>query len=242
MTQIKPQKNAAEGKKEQVSAMFDSISKRYDFLNHFFSLNVDKIWRKKAVKIISKYHPSKIIDVASGTGDFALALSKLKGVNIINGIDISEQMLSIGRQKVIKQKKDSLIKLQYGDAENIPFAEDHFDAATVAFGVRNFENLDKGIKEIYRVLKKGSPFVVLEFSRPRNLFVKKLYYFYFKFIIPFVGKHVSKNQVAYSYLPESVMAFPERDDFALHLQNAGFVKVSYKVLTFGIVTLYISEK
>jgi demethylmenaquinone methyltransferase / 2-methoxy-6-polyprenyl-1,4-benzoquinol methylase len=241
MTQVKPDYNSNKTKKEQVSEMFDSISYRYDFLNHFFSLNMDKCWRKRAVKELKRYSPASILDVATGTGDFAVALSALRPKNI-TGIDISEKMLKIGKQKIRDKYLDSLISLQPGDAENIPFGDSSFDAVTVAFGVRNFENLQRGLNEIYRVVKPGGAFAILEFSKPRNILIKVLYYFYFKIIMPFAGRIISGNNRAYGYLPESVMAFPEREVFLEHLRKAGFEKNRFIPLSLGIVMLYLSEK
>jgi len=241
MSQVKPDYNSNKTKKEQVSEMFDAISGKYDFLNHFFSLGIDKLWRKRAVKEIGNYKPGTILDVATGTADFALQLIRM-APGSITGIDISEKMLEAGRLKVKKAKLDSVISLQKADAENIPFPDNSFDAATVAFGVRNFENLQKGLDEICRVLKKGAPFAVLEFSKPRNRIIRSVYFFYFRYIMPFAGRVISGNKRAYGYLPESVMAFPERELFIEKLGKAGFSKSRFISLSMDIVTLYISEK
>jgi demethylmenaquinone methyltransferase/2-methoxy-6-polyprenyl-1,4-benzoquinol methylase len=228
-------------KKEQVAVMFDNISGRYDLLNHLLSMNIDKGWRRKAVKLLKPYNPSILLDVATGTGDFAVELMRLKPREI-QGIDISAGMLEVGKSKMIKRKIDSTITLGLGDAENIAFADNHFEGVTVAFGVRNFENLRKGLSEIHRVLKPKYPLAVLEFSKPRSFPWKQLYNFYFSFILPLIGKTVSKDARAYTYLPESVKAFPEGNDFISILKEVGFKSIKEYRLTFGIATIYLAEK
>ncbi len=236
-----PYKEKQASKKEQVEEMFDNISKKYDFLNHFLSMGIDVLWRKKAVKMLQPYSPQKILDVATGTGDFAIEAVRLKPQKIV-GIDLSEGMLQVGRQKIKKKKLDHLITLQQGDSENLPFETGYFDAYTVGFGVRNFENLEKGLAEMLRVLKPKGQAVILEFSKPKKFPVKQLYNFYFKYILPAVGNAVSKDNAAYTYLPESVEAFPEGEEFLRILRKTGYNNVSAHPLLFGIATIYRGEK
>jgi demethylmenaquinone methyltransferase / 2-methoxy-6-polyprenyl-1,4-benzoquinol methylase len=238
---VVPYKNDKSAKKEQVAKMFDNISHRYDFLNHFLSLGIDKGWRKKAIRLLQSHKPALILDVATGTGDFAIQALTLNPQQII-GIDISEGMLEVGRKKLKGQKLDGKIELHKGDSENIPFEENKFDAVTVAFGVRNFENLEKGLQEIRRVLKPGGKVVILEFSRPGGFPMKQLYNFYFKAILPKVGRLVSSDKSAYTYLPESVEAFPDGADFLQILKNVGFKNTECKALTFGISSIYSATK
>jgi len=221
--------------------MFDNISHRYDFLNHFLSLGIDRGWRDKAVKLMIPLKPKLILDVATGTGDFALQALQLNPEKII-GVDISEGMLDVGRRKVREKHVDHLVELRSGDSENLPFPENKFDAVTVAFGVRNFENLEQGLREIIRVLKPGGMAVVLEFSRPRSFPFKQLYSLYFKFILPKIGRIVSSDKAAYTYLPESVDAFPDGEDFINILHNVGFKDTKCRSLTFGISSIYIATK
>lgn len=239
--QVTPYKDSSEKKKQQVEQMFDNIAPKYDFLNHFLSLGIDKLWRKKAIRILSGYKTNLLLDVASGTGDFAIAAAKLKPSKII-GFDISEQMLNVGRAKVQRLGLDHIIEFQKGDSEAMPFDDEHFDAITVAFGVRNFENLENGLKEFVRVLKNDGVAVILEFSKPKYFPMKQLYLFYFFGILPLIGRLVSKDSSAYSYLPESVMAFPDDQKFLTILRNVGFSKASQRRLSFGIATIYIAQK
>ncbi len=238
---VVPYKDDKSGKKEQVAKMFDNISHKYDFLNHFLSLGIDKLWRKKAIGMLEKASSQVILDVATGTGDFALQAMSLKPAKI-TGIDISEGMLEVGRKKIAARNLQHIIDLKTGDSENIPFPENNFDAVTVAFGVRNFENLEKGLSEIFRVLKPGGKLIVLEFSRPRKFPMKQLYNFYFKHILPRVGRAVSNDEAAYTYLPESVQAFPDGDDFLRVLDRVGFNNTQCKALTFGISSIYSGTK
>lgn len=238
---VVPYKEEQSGKKEQVAKMFDNISHRYDFLNHFLSLGIDKLWRKKAIRYLEDTKPAFILDVATGTGDFAIQALSLKPTKI-SGIDISEGMLEVGRKKIKEKKIDHLIELKKGDSENIPFEQNKFDAVTVAFGVRNFENLEKGLQEILRVLKPGGRLVVLEFSRPTAFPMKQLFSFYFKQILPKIGKIVSSDNAAYTYLPESVQVFPDGEDFLRILNDVGFKNTKCKVLSFGISSIYIGTK
>ncbi|MFN3940835.1 MAG: bifunctional demethylmenaquinone methyltransferase/2-methoxy-6-polyprenyl-1,4-benzoquinol methylase UbiE [Chitinophagales bacterium] len=233
--------NNTQAKKEQVETMFDNIAPRYDLLNRMLSFGVDIYWRKKAIRALRKSHPQTILDVACGTGDFSLAALQVQPAKII-GLDISQEMLNVGKKKIEKAGYADIIELKQGDSENIPFSADDFDAVTVAFGVRNFENLDKGLVEIYRVLKADGQLVILEFSKPGIFPVKQLFNFYFKTICPFIGRLVSKDARAYTYLYESVSAFPEGDAFIHHLHAAGFKKCTCVRLTFGICSLYTAIK
>ena len=224
-----------EGKKEKVEAMFNDIAPKYDFLNHFLSAGVDIQWRKRVTKLLSTSNPKMILDVATGTGDLAIELSKLRPISII-GVDIADEMLAIGRVKIQNKKLEGIIELKHGDSENLGFADNTFDAVTVAFGVRNFENLNKGLIEMNRVLKPGGIAAILEFSKPKQFPMKNLYNFYFKYILPSFGKIVSKNNEAYTYLPESVESFAEDAEFLDEMKKAGFHQVKQKRLTFGIST------
>ena len=239
--QVTPYKDSDKHKKQQVEQMFDNIAPRYDFLNHFLSLGIDKIWRKKAIRILSDYKTDVLLDVATGTGDFAIAAMKLKPSKVI-AFDISEQMLQVGRIKAEKLGLGNSIKFVKGDSEAMPFSDRQFDAITVAFGVRNFENLEKGLKEFHRVLKPNGVAVILEFSKPRYFPFKQFYFFYFFTILPLVGRLVSKDRSAYSYLPESVMAFSDDQKFLSILKACGFTRARQKRLTFGIATIYIAQK
>ena len=237
---VKPYESG-ESKKEQITRMFNNIAHHYDFLNHFLSLGIDKIWRRKAIRELASVNPKKIIDIATGTGDLALKAMVLNPSEIV-GIDISEEMLTYARRKVQKAGKESLIRFEKGDSEQINYPDHTFDAAMVAFGVRNFENVQLGISEIYRVLVPGGMVVVLEFSRPQNFMVRIIYDFYFLKIVPFFGKIFSKDNRAYNYLPESVAAFPSGKSFLQYFDKAGFVQCKYKPLTFGIASIYSSRK
>ncbi|HSA04826.1 MAG TPA: bifunctional demethylmenaquinone methyltransferase/2-methoxy-6-polyprenyl-1,4-benzoquinol methylase UbiE [Tenuifilaceae bacterium] len=229
-------------KSENVEAMFNSIASKYDFLNHFLSLGIDKLWRRRLVKQLAQSNPRQVLDIATGTGDLAIQLAKHhKSVNI-TGVDISENMLSIGREKILKRKLEGRINLKQANSMSLPFADSEFDAAMVAFGVRNFEDLSKGITEIYRVLKAGGNLYVLEFSMPSRFPMRNLYRFYFRKVLPFVGGIVSGSKSAYTYLPESVFAFPEKEKFLEIMANAGFKNCSYKRLTFGVASIYVGNK
>ena len=222
--------------------MFDNIAHKYDFLNHFLSLNIDKIWRRKAIKLLKNLNPKLILDVASGTADLAIEEERmLKPVKII-GIDISEGMLAVGRKKIEKKKISNIISLQIGDSENISFPDKHFDAVTAAFGVRNFENLEQGLSEMFRVLKESGEMVILEFSRPQKFPIKQFYHFYFFKILPGIGKIFSKDMSAYTYLPESVYQFPYGEKFCEILTKIGFSKVTHRYLGFGIASIYFAKK
>ncbi|MDB4062175.1 bifunctional demethylmenaquinone methyltransferase/2-methoxy-6-polyprenyl-1,4-benzoquinol methylase UbiE [Vicingaceae bacterium] len=238
---VTPYKEKNSSKKEQVAEMFDNISHRYDFLNHFLSIGIDKLWRKKAVKILSIIQPKVILDVATGTGDFAIESLSLKPTQVV-GIDISQGMLDKGIIKIKKNGQEDIIELKYGDSEDIPFEDNYFDAITVAFGVRNFEDLEKGLSEMKRVLKTGGMAVVLEFSKPKSFPIKQIYNFYFHKVLPSIGKLVSKDASAYTYLPESVEAFPEGKEFEAILKKVGFQFKSTHPLFFGISSIYVVQK
>jgi len=240
-TPVKPYKESELGKKEQVAEMFDNISPKYDFLNHLLSMGIDIQWRKKVVKIIKKSEAKTILDIATGTGDLAIAMSKINPEKI-TGLDLSQGMLDVGIKKIKAKGLDSLIDMVQGDSENLPFLDNTFDAITVSFGVRNFENLDKGLSEINRVLKPNGTFVILEFSQPQKFPMKQLYSFYSKYILPFLGKLISNDSSAYTYLPESVEAFPYGKELLYILSKNNFVDEKAKELTFGISTIYHSKK
>lgn len=228
-------------KKQQVTTMFNKIAHSYDRLNHLLSFNIDKLWRKKVIRLVSKSLHNTILDVATGTADLAIGLNKTKASKIC-GVDISEKMLKIGQSKVKQKGLDDTIFLQKGDAENIPFSDNTFEAVTVAFGVRNFENLEKGIAEMYRVLKKNGQIFVLEFTMPKRFPVKQLYYFYFNKILPSIGAMVSKDKEAYTYLPQSVKQFPQNNDFLKKMKKIGFYDCKYKSLSFGVAAIYQGKK
>jgi len=238
---VVPYKDKKEGKKEQVASMFNNISKKYDLLNHLLSLGIDIIWRKKAIKMLQKDRPKFILDIATGTGDFAIEALALQPDKVI-GVDISEGMLAEGRKKMKQRKLDHLIDLQLGDSEKLLFLENNFDAVIVSFGVRNFENLEKGLADMYRVLKPGGKTVILEFSKPKKFPMKQVYSFYFRYILPQIGKIISKDHSAYTYLPESVNAFPDGGDFLAILEKVGFKQTQCKTLTFGISSIYTGIK
>jgi len=236
-TTVKPNPLSDTSKKQQVEEMFDNISERYDFLNRVLSLGIDIQWRKKVRKIIAQSGAKNILDVATGTADLAIELAVIEGT-YITGIDISQGMLSRGDIKLEKLGLNNRIRLQQADSENLPFENDSFEAITVSFGVRNFENLEKGMMEMSRVLKPGGSLVVLEFSKPRNPVFSAIYWFYFKYILPRLGRLISKDATAYTYLPQSVAVFPEGEDFVNVAKSSGYSHVTYKGLTFGIATLY----
>jgi demethylmenaquinone methyltransferase/2-methoxy-6-polyprenyl-1,4-benzoquinol methylase len=238
---VVPYKDKDSGKKEQVAEMFNNISGNYDFLNHFLSLGIDILWRKKAISLLKKDKPSQILDIATGTGDFAFEALKLNPEKII-GVDISSGMLEVGKQKVIKRNLENKIELILGDSEGLPFEDNKFDAVIVSFGVRNFENLEKGLKDMHRVLKPGGKTVILEFSKPTIFPMKQLYQFYFRWILPKIGRLISKDRAAYTYLPDSVQAFPDGKNFLNVLEKIGFTNTTCKPLTFGISSIYTGIK
>lgn len=239
--EVKPYGDLNKSKKEEVAQMFDNISAKYDFLNHFLSLGIDKIWRKKAVNMLSEINPYRILDIATGTGDFAIQSLTLLPDEVI-GVDISEGMLEKGREKMVKRKIDHIISMRSGDSEDLPFEDNYFDALTVGFGVRNFQNLELGLAEMLRVVRTGGKLVILEFSKPKRFPVKQYYAFHSKYIIPFFGKAISKDSSAYTYLPESVAAFPEGKDFEEILVKLGYKNVGAKLVAGGIATIYFGTK
>ncbi|MDI9356684.1 MAG: bifunctional demethylmenaquinone methyltransferase/2-methoxy-6-polyprenyl-1,4-benzoquinol methylase UbiE [Chitinophagaceae bacterium] len=237
-----PYKDRKDSKKEQVKYMFNSISKRYDMLNHILSLWIDIYWRKTVVGILKKHSArNSILDIATGTGDLAIEMASLYPEKII-GIDISDKMLALGKQKILKKKLEQIIHLEVGDSENLSFENGTFDAVTCAFGVRNFENLEKGLQEMYRVLKNNGIVLILEFSQPRIFIFQWIYSFYFSKIMPLIGKTISKDPKAYSYLFDSVSKFVSGEKFIHLLDTIGFKKIYMKKLTFGICTIYVGIK
>ena len=239
--QVVPYKEGDKTKKEQVADMFDNISPRYDLLNHTLSMGIDILWRKKAIRLLKPFAPQTVLDIATGTGDFAVEAVKLKPQKIV-GVDISEGMLEVGKEKMVKKGLENLIELKYGDAENLEFEDNKFDALTVAFGVRNFENLKKGLGEMFRVTSEGGHVMIIEFSKPRKFPVKQLYNFYFNIILPKIGRLVSKDNAAYQYLPESVAAFPDGLAFLKILNEVGYKEAKCIPLTFGISSIYWARK
>jgi len=239
--EVKPYEVEAE-KKAQVSKMFNNISKTYDFLNHFLSLNIDKSWRRKAIAELKDIQPQRILDVATGTADLALEAYKQLSPQEIIGVDISVGMLEVGRKKITKKGLDKIIVLEEGDSEHLPFEDNSFDAVIVAFGVRNFANVEAGLKEMVRVLRPGGKCVVLEFSKPKVFPIKQVYNFYFSSILPGIGRLTSKDQKAYAYLYESVQAFPEGKDFENLLLKLGLTDTKCQPLTTGICSLYSACK
>lgn len=238
---VKPYQEAG-SKKTQVAEMFDNIARRYDFLNRLLSLGIDKSWRKKAINQLQDLQPKYILDVATGTADVALETARRLHPDKIIGLDISAEMLHIGQEKIAKQGMSKVIELVQGDSENLPFADNTFDAITVAFGVRNFENLEKGLSEMNRVLKQGGKLVILEFSKPHTFPFKQLFQFYFRNILPIVGKWTSQDPRAYSYLFESVQVFPEGEQFLNILQKNGYKTSKCIPLTLGVCSIYTAEK
>ena len=233
--------NNSKGKKEQVRTMFNDIAPKYDLLNHVLSMGIDIQWRKKVRRLLATIKPVKILDIATGTGDLAIELAKLKPQEII-GADIAVDMLKIGEEKVKAKKLENMIKMEPGDSEDLRFDDNYFDAVTVAFGVRNYENLLKGLTEMNRVMRPGGLVAILEFSKPHGFPFRNIYNFYFKNILPGVGRMVSKNDEAYTYLPDSVQKFPENKDFMDVMAQAGYKNISQQRLTFGIATLYAATK
>lgn len=239
---LKPYKSDDGGKKEQVADMFNNISKTYDVLNRMMTLGIDTIWRKKAIRSLKDLHPELILDVATGTGDFALETMRILHPKKIIGIDISPGMLEVAREKVLKKGLENRISVELGDSENLQFADNTFDAVTVAFGVRNFENLEKGLADIRRVLKPGGRAVILELSNPTIFPIKQFYHFWFHKMTPAMGKLISKDSSAYSYLPESVAKFPDGERFASITKKVGFERTKVRPQTFGFCTIYECTK
>ncbi len=241
MPQVTPYKKEDASKKEQVAEMFDNIAPKYDFLNHVLSLGIDILWRKKAIGLLKAYKPKQMLDIATGTGDFALEALALNPDKII-GADISRDMLAVGVEKIKKKGLEDKITLQYGDSENLPFNDNAFDAITVSFGVRNFENLQQGLSDMLRVLRPEGAVAIIEFSKPQRFPIKQLYNFYFKNILPGIGRLISKDARAYTYLPESVDAFPYGNAFTDIMKDVGYTNIRSIPLTFGIASIYLGEK
>lgn len=241
-SQVTPYEEADVSKKGQVTKMFDKIAPYYDNLNRVLSLGIDILWRKKAINLLKKDKPNSILDIATGTADLAIEAAKVIHPQQIIGLDISANMLKIGDEKILKKGYQDIIKLEQGDSENLRFETNSFDAVTAAFGVRNFENLEKGLSEMHRVLKPGGTMMVLEFSKPRYFPLKQLFNIYFKYILPVIGKIRSKDEKAYKYLYESVQAFPDYNDFTDILKRLGFAQADYKVLSAGICCIYLAKK
>jgi demethylmenaquinone methyltransferase/2-methoxy-6-polyprenyl-1,4-benzoquinol methylase len=229
-------------KKAQVEKMFDNIARRYDFLNRFLSLGIDVYWRKRAIRQLRKDRPGQVLDVATGTADVALEIYRQLKPAKITGVDISDNMLAIGREKILRKGLEEVITLENGDSENLRFADHSFDAATVAFGVRNFESLRKGLKEMNRVIRPGGKIVILEFSRPTVFPFKQLFQFYFRYILPVIGRITSRDPKAYKYLFESVQAFPQGQAFLDLLSETDFKNGKCIPLTLGVCSIYIAEK
>ncbi|WP_226064283.1 bifunctional demethylmenaquinone methyltransferase/2-methoxy-6-polyprenyl-1,4-benzoquinol methylase UbiE [Kaistella polysaccharea] len=239
MKQVTPY-NTDAGKKKEVEDMFDNIAPKYDLLNHVLSMKIDVLWRNRLVKWMNKDEPKVVLDVATGTGDLAIAVQKGTGAKV-TGLDLSQQMLNVGIDKIKKINLNDQIDMIKGDAENLPFEDNKFDAVSVAFGVRNFENLEIGLAELKRVVKEQKSVYILEFSKVEG-FLGPFYMFYFKNILPQIGKLISKDNRAYTYLPDSVNAFPFGKKMKDILLNVGFQKVEYKVLSLGIATIYKATK
>jgi demethylmenaquinone methyltransferase / 2-methoxy-6-polyprenyl-1,4-benzoquinol methylase len=234
--------NQSEDKKEQVAAMFDNIAHKYDFLNGFLSLGIDKYWRKRMLSNLKELENIKMLDVATGTADVAIAAAKFDNVKSILGVDISRNMLDIGIAKIKNLNLDRKISLELGDSENLRFEDNSFDVVTVAFGVRNFEDLNKGLSEINRITKQGGKLIVLEFSKPKLFPFKQLYNIYFKYVLPLIGKLTSKDNRAYTYLYESVQSFPDGERFMEELIKTGYTSNSCTSLTLGICSIYVGYK
>ena len=238
---VKPYKDSKDQKKQQVESMFDNISSNYDGLNRVISFGIDQSWRKKVIKMVSDSKAKNIIDIATGTGDLAIALAQTNAEKVV-GIDISNGMLDVGRKKIKTKNLVDKIEMVQADSENLPYKDNSFDAATVAFGVRNFENLDKGLSEIYRILRPGGIFVVLETSNPTKFPFKQGYFIYTKYILPLIGKLFSKDKSAYQYLSESASVFPFGEAFNNILKKNGFINVKHYPQTFGVSTIYKASK
>lgn len=238
---IKPYNETGASKKTEVRNMFNSIARRYDFLNHFLSLGIDRCWRRRAIKQLRDLDRPRLLDVATGTADMAIMAQRMLGCKVV-GTDLSAGMLAVGKQKIEELGKSDEISLAEADSEQLPFADGEFDALTVAFGVRNYENLDRGLQQMSRVLRSGGRMVILEFSHPQYFPFKQIYLFYFRYVLPFVGGLFSKDRKAYEYLPESVLAFPCGKEFEKHMIAAGVTPTKRISLTFGVATIYVGEK
>lgn len=240
-TTVRPYKESNAAKKDQVARMFNNIAWRYDFLNRFLSLGIDRVWRKKAIRTLRPHQPRQVLDIATGTGDLAIEALKLNP-DQVTGVDISVDMLRIGREKLKRKGLSTKIQLLEGDSEKLIFDDNKFDAVTVAFGVRNFEHLQDGLREIFRVLRPGGVVMILEFSQPRNAVMNRLYQFYSTRITPWFGRKISKDPQAYTYLHESIAAFPSGQDFLRIMESCGFQKTVVKPMTFGVVSIYTGFK
>ncbi len=239
---VVPYKEDSADKKSQVATMFDSIAGKYDFLNHFLSAGTDIYWRRKAVDELKALRPARILDIATGTADFAIETLRAAAPDAhVTGVDISEGMLDVGRRKLAEKQLGHRIRLELGDSENLPFADGSFDAVTASFGVRNFAHLEVGLAEMRRVLRPGGKLVILEFSKPTAFPLKQAYNFYFRRVLPVFGKLISKDRAAYTYLPESVQAFPDGSDFLAILARVGFKNPTWQPLTFGISSIYTAH-
>ncbi len=239
---VKPYEKEQDDKKSQVSRMFNKIAPYYDFLNRFLSLGIDTIWRKKAINKIKAANPKLILDIATGTADVAIEMIKQLNPDKIIGLDISSEMLEVGQKKINKRELNKKIELVLGDSENLSFEDNSFDAVTVAFGVRNFQNLEKGLKEMNRVLKKDGQVMILEFSKPKFFPFKQIFNAYFKYVLPLIGRFTSKDPKAYKYLYDSVQAFPDGDKFVEILKNTGYNSIQCTSLSLGICSVYIGKK
>lgn len=239
---VKPYEKETDTKKSQVSRMFNRIAPYYDFLNRFLSLGIDTIWRKKAIDTLKADNPSYILDIATGTADVAIEMTRRLNPEKIIGLDISKEMLEVGNKKIGKKALTDKIELVLGDSEQLQFESETFDAVTVAFGVRNFENLEKGLSEMNRVLKKGGTVMVLEFSKPKYFPFKQIFNAYFKYVLPLIGRFTSKDPKAYKYLYESVQAFPNGKDFTTILEKTGYTSVKCTPLSLGICSVYTGKK
>ncbi len=240
--EIKPYLELTTTKKSQIELMFNNIAERYDILNHVLSFGIDNIWRKQAISKLKQHSPKRILDIATGTGDLAILAAKRIDPHQIVGIDLSGEMLKIGEDKIQRQNLNHKIQLNIGDCENIAYSSQSFDAITVAFGVRNFENIESGLREMYRVLKPGGMVIILEISKPGAPWIKSIFNFYFQYILPVLGRIFSNDKRAYLYLPSSVKAFPKPDEFLKKMKHTGFQNVEYKPLTFSIAAIYVAQK
>ena len=238
---LKPNQKDPESKKKQIINLFNSISPNYDSLNRIMTFGIDIVWRKRVVRLVQKQKHNSILDIATGTGDLALSLAKLNS-NIIVGLDISKEMLSIGKQKVLSKNLNHRIKMQSGDSEDLSFKDESFDIVTISFGIRNFENIEKGLNEIKRVLKSKGTLVILETSVPKNIIVKSLYLLYVRYIIPLISFILSNNRNAYQYLSDSAIAFPCGESFNNILRKNGFIEVDDFPQTFGVSSIYFAKK
>ena len=238
---VTPYDSESDSKKAQVTSMFDKLAPYYDFFNRLLTLRIDVLWRKKAIAKLKDVNPKTILDIATGTADLAIMAAEKLAPQKITGLDITTEMLKVGQKKIDKKKLENIITLETGDSENLRFADDSYEVVMAAFGVRNFENLEKGLTEMHRVLNKGGTCMILEFSSPRQFPLKQIYHLYFKYILPVIGK-LSKDPKAYKYLYESVQVFPDYENFTSVLKNIGFRDVSFQPLTFGICTIYLAKK